>query len=457
MSATPTPSLNEVFDRRRWPIVRFLRRHPVITDLLVCAVYLFLSATPLLFLVEGAQSWALVLSIVFVVGVLLFFRRRWPLALFVLVLALELLLVVVDQNSTTSGLGTMIMLYTVATKYRPRRSFVLATLASALIVAGIWLNIDRLMGDPELNNPEMGGEVSPVLIMVLVGFTILMSNYFVTGIGSWVRNNRIHEAEIANWGLKIRELAQNQERTRIAREMHDVVAHSLSVMIALSDGARIALKRNPDKASEVLEDISGTGRTALADMRRMLSVLREDSNSPLAPQPSQESLRDMLEGFRKAGMPLTFTQSGPAIHADPTLELTIFRIIQESLTNSLRYAPTATEVHVRVDRTDTHVTLLVYDDGAHAGAPRYGSEATAPVTRTSAGQGSGQGLKGIAERAAMYDGTLEAGPTGDGGWRVFVTLTLPVHSPSDSSHAPARADLRTSPLKIHRSKTEDAS
>ncbi|MGY5319577.1 sensor histidine kinase [Neomicrococcus lactis] len=452
MSATTTPSLNEVFDKRRWPIVRFLRRHPVITDLLVCAAYVVLTGFSLVFVSEISTPLWVLAALVLIIAVLVYFRRRWPLVVFVVVLALEMIMMFVDVTLSVSGMGTMIMLYTVATQYRPRRSFVLATLATALIVAGLWVHIDAFIGEQ-----QPGEEISPIFLMILVGFTVLMSNYFVTALGSWVRNNRIHEAEIANWGAKIQELAQSQERTRIAREMHDVVAHSLSVMIALSDGARIALKRSPDKAGEVLEDIGGTGRAALADMRRMLSVLREDSASPLAPQPSQESLRDMLEGFRKAGMPLTFTQSGPALRSDPTLELTIFRVLQESLTNSLRYAPSASDVQVRMDRTDTTVTLTVYDDGAHPGADRSVREGSAPVTRTRTGQGSGQGLKGIAERAAMYDGTLEAGPTPDGGWKVLVTLNIPAHSVPTEPSTPTNSEPRVPHLRHHRTKQEDNS
>lgn len=444
MSASTTLSLNEVFDRRRWPIVRFLRRHPVVADVIVCFAFLFVagvSLTTAAAVVRPTET-IIITVITFVITVFIFFRRRWPLLIFAVVLALELILLSIDDNLSTSGFGTMIMLYTVATKYRPRRTFVLATLASVLIVAVLWIHLDKIVGEQDFDS-----QASPAFLIIVVGFAVLMSNFFVAAIGAWVRNNRIHEAEIANWGMKIQELAQNQERTRIAREMHDVVAHSLSVMIALSDGARIALKRNPDKAAEVLEEISGTGRTALADMRRMLSVLREDNASPLAPQPSQETLRDMLEGFRKAGMPITFTQSGPALRSDPTLELTIFRIIQESLTNSLRYAPGATDVQVRIDRTDTTVTLMVYDDGAHQSAERTVSEGSAPVTRTRSGQGSGQGLKGVAERAAMYDGTLNAGPMPGGGWKVLVTLTIPAHSAPEP-------EASSSHFKIHRTKPD---
>ncbi len=194
--------------------------------------------------------------------------------------------------------------------------------------------------------------------------------------------------------------------------MHDVVAHSLSVMIALSDGASVVLKRDPQRAGEVLAELSATGRHALADMRRVIGVLRTGDDAPLEPQPAVDSMEKMLEGFTVAGLPLRFTQSGPPLPKDATFQLTVYRIIQESLTNVLRYGRNVTRVGVLVEREGDDVTIRVSDDGTQQGGRREGV-------------GSAQGIRGMGERAALFDGTLAAGPAAEGGWSVVATLKIP--------------------------------
>lgn len=148
-------------------------------------------------------------------------------------------------------------------------------------------------------------------MLIVIGVVVLSgSNILFVAVGSAVRNHRLHEAELANWAARVQTLAQLRERNRIAREMHDVVAHSLSVMIALSDGAAVVLKRDPQRAGEVLAELSATGRHALGDMRRVIGVLRTGNDASLEPQPSGDSLEKMLEGFSVAGLPLRFTNPG---------------------------------------------------------------------------------------------------------------------------------------------------
>src|SRR5699024_8426158 len=143
------------------------------------------------------------------------------------------------------------------------------------------------------------------------------------------------------------QLAVAAERARIAREMHDVVAHSVQVMIALSDGARALLTAQPDRASHALDELSGVRRGALDDMRLVLGVLREDGTlAELEPQPEEFDLDQLVERFRSAGLPLAYTVAGRALPSDTGLHLTLYRIAQEALTNVLRYAPHTPDIAV---------------------------------------------------------------------------------------------------------------
>jgi signal transduction histidine kinase len=232
-------------------------------------------------------------------------------------------------------------------------------------------------------------------------------------IGAAVRRDREHEQEVRRWAARNAELASAEERNRIAREMHDVIAHSLTVMVALSDGAAVVLKRDADRALAVLGELSSTGRAATADMRRVLGVLRLEAQAgSLEPLPASGSLAQLFDGFRAAGLPLRVTSSGPGLPEDPAFQLTVYRIIQESLTNVLRYGKSVTVVDVSMTRTGGRVDLRIADDGRGAMGPAVSL-------------GSGRGIEGMRERAAIYAGAAESGPRPSGGWIVKVQLTVP--------------------------------
>jgi signal transduction histidine kinase len=218
---------------------------------------------------------------------------------------------------------------------------------------------------------------------------------------------------VRRWAARNAELASAEERNRIAREMHDVIAHSLTVMVALSDGAAVVMKRDPDRALAVLGELSGTGRAATADMRRVLGVLRlEAQTGSLEPLPASGSLAQLFDGFRAAGLPLRVASSGPGLPEDPAFQLTVYRIIQESLTNVLRYGKSVTVVDVSIARTGRRVALRIADDGRGAMGPAVSL-------------GSGRGIAGMRERAAIYAGTAESGARPSGGWIVDVQLSVP--------------------------------
>jgi signal transduction histidine kinase len=264
-----------------------------------------------------------------------------------------------------------------------------------------------------------------LLTSIATGATITLSNFIATGIGISVRQRREHEQEVAAWAARTARLASVNERNRIAREMHDVVAHSLTVMISLSDGAAVVARKSPERAGEVLGELSRTGRTALGDMRRVLGVLRDDAGAAAPPLPlaAGDSLSKLLEGFRTAGLPLHYSHTGPALPDDAAFQLTVYRIVQESLTNVLRYGRSLGRVDVSIVRNGSTVTIDVLDDGA--GVPGVPApDSTAGHSPVPGSYGTGQGITGMSERARIYAGAVEAGRSRRG-WRVHAVLTWP--------------------------------
>jgi signal transduction histidine kinase len=274
------------------------------------------------------------------------------------------------------------------------------------------------------NGGPAAPENSQLVFGIVAGITITLSNIIATGIGISVRQRREHEQEIAAWAARTAELGSVTERNRIAREMHDVVAHSLTVMVTLSDGATVVVRKSPDRAALVLAELSRTGRTALADMRRVLGVLRDESpagQAPRLPLSAGNSLAKLLEGFRTAGLPLHYSHTGPALPDDAAFQLTVYRIVQESLTNVLRYGRALSRVDVSMVRTDGTVTIEVLDDGRGTVGPA-GTGGAGILAGGAKALGSGQGLTGMRERAGIYGGTVEAGRPASGGWRVRAVL-----------------------------------
>jgi signal transduction histidine kinase len=203
-------------------------------------------------------------------------------------------------------------------------------------------------------------------------------------------------------------LAAQTERARIARELHDVVAHSLSVVIAQADGGRYAGKDDPAAATGALEAIAATGRQALTDMRALLGVLREGGGQEYAPQPDVGAVPALVEDVRVSGLDVDLIVEGAPRPMPAGPQLAAYRIVQESLTNVLKHAGPAARAWVRLHWRDDALELSVLDDGRGAGAPD--------------GDGNGQGLTGMHERARLHGGRLEAGPRAGGGFGVHAAL-----------------------------------
>jgi signal transduction histidine kinase len=224
-------------------------------------------------------------------------------------------------------------------------------------------------------------------------------------------------------------LAAADERARIAREMHDVVAHSLSIVIAQADGGRYAAELEPRAAARALDTIGETGRAALADMRRILGVLRADQlgedGPDLAPQPATDDLERLIDQVRASGVQVSLVQVGTPQALAPGIGLTVFRICQEALTNVLKHAGPDATVTVRQRWGPSSLVLEISDDGRGAAAED---------------DGAGHGLLGMRERVALFDGTMHAGPRPGGGFEVRVELPLP-----PPASRPAASDPETSP------------
>jgi signal transduction histidine kinase len=368
-------------------------------DWIVVAAATFL-AVPL-FIEYALHGWWWQFALLGVQQAALLGRRRSPWAVLVVTVAIDAALLYQSPNSSVMSAAIFFALYAVATAMPALVAFGASVLAS--VPASVYYAFVYTPHGPEV--PENARYVG-----LVAAVSVLLMDVLATGLGAWVRGTREHQVELRAWALRRAELASVQERNRIAREMHDVVAHSLTVMVALSDGAAKIAARDPHRAQEVLGELSRTGRNALADMRRVLGVLREPAaGASLAPSPGAQSLHALVAGFRTAGLPAVLTLNGAPPPPDAAFQLAIYRIVQESLTNALRYGRGVGRADVEVSREGDSVRVRIENDGAIAdGAhPRLGT---------------GGGIAGMRERAALYGGTLHAGPRAGGGWTVETEL-----------------------------------
>ncbi|MFF4028455.1 sensor histidine kinase [Streptomyces sviceus] len=210
-------------------------------------------------------------------------------------------------------------------------------------------------------------------------------------------------------------LAAATERARVAREMHDIVGHNLSVIITLADAGAYATDTAPERGKEALQLIGDTGRTALGELRRVLGVLREASDAPtsapeLSPQPGVADIQALCDGVRAAGLEVVYRTVGDVDTLDRGMQLTVYRIVQEALTNTLKHAGAGTWVKLSVVLQDDRLVVRVRDNGS--------------VERSAPWNEEGHGLVGMRERAALYGGDVSAGPEAGSGWLVEATLDL---------------------------------
>jgi signal transduction histidine kinase len=361
-------------------LVSYARRHETTSDAALALGVFVISATDAL--AEQSHPLPLVLFSA-ALALPLVWRRRSPLRVFA-VLAVIAGAQWVANYKVIADVALLVALYTVAA-HEPRRH---ALAATAVLGAGAVLATARWGADDAFKT-----------FVGLAGLTIAAA-----GLGTGVRQRQAYQASLE-------ERSAAAERARIAREMHDIVAHNLSVMIALADGAAFAAERAPEQSAAAMQAVSATGRQALGEMRGLLGVLRDgDSAGELTPQPGLGEIDLLVDQVRAAGLPVAVAVEGDVRELPAGAQLTVFRLVQEALTNSLKHAGPDAQALVRLRYDAAGVDVEISDNGLGIRSTSQGAQ--------------GLGLGGMRERAAVYAGTVEAGPLPAGGWRVHTRLAV---------------------------------
>ncbi|MDR1448808.1 MAG: histidine kinase [Propionibacteriaceae bacterium] len=233
------------------------------------------------------------------------------------------------------------------------------------------------------------------------------------------------------------------ERQRIAREMHDIIAHSLSDIVAQADGGHYAAAQDPTAADRALTAIAETGRAALADTRRVLGLLRNGPEDQRSPVPSSDTVADLVATVRASGLDVVHVVIGRVRKLPPGVRLALYRICQESLTNVLKHAGPGAQAIVTESYGDHGLRLTVWDTGARTAAGK--PAALAPPPPWAAAAGAGHGIVGMKERAELFDGAVAAEPDDDGGFRVRLDLPYPEGSLWETAD-PAPPDQKAASL-----------
>ncbi|MEU6371811.1 sensor histidine kinase [Streptomyces sp. NPDC046909] len=343
----------------------------------------------------------------------LWWRRRAPAAVFFVVSLLSLVQSLLGLWQPT-GISVLIALFTLALHGSPR------LLGRAVVVAAVQVTVTVCV-------------LVPARHWVLGLFFMLGTVTAATATGLTLRTRRMYLAALEDRARRL-EIERDQrvrltaaaERSRVAREMHDIVGHNLSVMVGVADGAAVlAGNRDETDSAEALRILAETGRQAMGELRRVLGVLREeqDEKGALSPQPGLDDLDPLLARVRAAGLTVTYRTAGDLGGLSGGVQLTVYRIVQEALTNTLKHAGTASTAEVTVTAGADTVRIRIADTGVSPGTPPNPRPHPHPQPDAS---GPGHGLVGIRQRAAMYGGTVTIGPSDTGnGWTVDVTLDVP--------------------------------
>ncbi|MEU8684669.1 sensor histidine kinase [Streptomyces sp. NPDC048611] len=391
----------------------FIRRHPTGVDSFWAVLLLGVTVPWVAFETGGFQK---VLAGVCTVGLCLVvaLRRRAPVKMLLLTAAIGVCQLIFGIDTNPGDAAMFVITYTVASGPAIPRWASRCALAGA--VFGPALSFWRFSGSAE------GRRVGESLFV-----TVLLTVPFVLAwvLGDSMRTRRAYWAQLEERAARLEKEREAQsriavaaERARIARELHDVVAHNVSVMVVQADGAAYVLDSAPEQTRQALETISGTGRQALAEMRRLLGVLRtgeQPESGEYVPQPGVEQLTDLIEQVRGAGLPVDFRTVGEPRELPSSVALTVYRIVQEALTNTRKHGGPHVGATVRLAYRDDDLDLLVEDDGRGAQRELY---------EEGGADGLGHGLIGMRERVGMVGGTLAAGPRPGGGFRVSAVLPL---------------------------------
>jgi signal transduction histidine kinase len=283
--------------------------------------------------------------------------------------------------------------------------------------------------------PGPGPRAHPAQFVVVTGVIYVLVPVSAWALGDSVAYRRARLAGMEERAVRAErerdaqaQIATAAERARIARELHDVIAHNLSVMVAQADGGVYAFDSAPEQSRKALNQIGSTGRQALSEMSSLIGVLRTGPEEPpLAPAPAAAEIALLVAQARESGMRVSHVTEGAIRQLPAGLSLAAYRIVQEALTNVRKHAGPQAAAEVAVRYSEDELLVRIADDGLGAAAPpaslpRYGAQAASP---TGGDAGTGQGLTGMRERAALYGGTVRAGPRPGGGFAVEACLPLP--------------------------------
>jgi signal transduction histidine kinase len=317
----------------------------------------------------------------------LWWRRRFPMAVLAVVACAEVARWALQLSNEPSGMGLVFAVYAVSVYGRTRERLFVAGAAIAIIALAITL--------------LLLGEVPFSRALIPVGSTSLVAWV----IGDYMRSRRRFFADLVSRHQAAREQAAEAERLRIARELHDVVAHNVSVIAIQAGAARVS----GSSSAQALQSIETTARDTLSELNRLLGVLRKQPDAPLTPQPGLDQIEALLTTARDAGLDATLKITGERQPLPAALDLSAYRILQEAITNVLKHA-NATRVELTIDYQPRSLVLAVSDNG---------SGATDKV-----GESAGHGLIGMGERVELFGGELGAGSSSLGGFTVRARLPI---------------------------------
>ncbi|MEU6039722.1 sensor histidine kinase [Actinomadura sp. NPDC047616] len=392
---------------RAWDWVR--RKRPLV-DCFFASPWLLMTIPGVYGGIHGIGPWQAVALMAGLLGPMAL-RRTLPRTTFAVVALVSFVQWTADLEIVPANAAVLMGLYTIAAG----PSFRWGLAALAVTVAGAAMAAVRYA--TEASDPRYAFLMMTAMALGvwLLGLHMRTRREYLRSLEERAeRLERERETEV--------QIAMAAERTRIARELHDVVAHNVSVIVVQADGAWYAMDGDPARARRALEAISATGRQALAEMRRLLGVLREGgeavpsqasvpepSEGAYAPQPGVDQLADLVEKVREAGLPVEFDSEGTPPEMSQGRELTVFRIVQEALTNTLKHGGPHATARVRLRYGADALEIEVTDDGRGAAA---------------ADDGRGHGLAGMRERVAVYGGHVRAGPRPGGGFEVVARIPL---------------------------------
>ncbi|WP_405797492.1 sensor histidine kinase [Streptomyces sp. NBC_01506] len=397
-------SLTQLINRAAQRISAFDAARPIVWDLLLTGFLLLGGAIDLV-----AGGWravapnpdvpmwaAAVCTLCFPPAVLL--RRTRPLPTLFATLPFALLQAWSGAGLQIAAFCQLIVVFNIALRLPTRQ----LALTAALLTGPLVVGAARFPEDNWVM--AFQSSLTSFVVVALLGIVMRTRQEYTASLRERAKQLEIERDQQA-------QLAAAAERTRIAREMHDILGHNLSVITGLADGGSYAAKKNPQRATEALDAIATTSRQALTELRRLLGILQndapDDTPAELAPQPGLGELDQLIDAVRAAGLPVQVTVTGDLEAAPTGRQLTVYRVVQEALTNTLKHAGPDATARVTLSRTPESITAEITDTG-RATSPRPG----------------GRGITGMRERTALYAGTLDVGPLPppDSGWRVHLHL-----------------------------------